>query len=164
MQIDISMHSAYIIFFNVVMFCCSFSLWILALEHLAISNVFIVLHASGILYCLSTRLPSLGEDDTQTRIRTQVHIRNRNLKTSKAPIKSQTQGISLFMSAVSNQRGCPIVRGRLRAGFRGSEEVYVCIHICVQLYIHVHTYIHAFIRNASMHAYIHTFIHKSVHI
>ena len=32
--------------------------------------------------------------------------RNRNLKTSKAPLESQAQGTSLFTSAVSNQRGC----------------------------------------------------------
>src|SRR6218665_2348475 len=33
--------------------------------------------------------------------------RNRNLQTSKAPLKSQTQGTSLFTSAASNQRGFP---------------------------------------------------------
>jgi len=31
---------------------------------------------------------------------------NRNLHTSKAPLKSHVQGTSLFTSAVSNQRGC----------------------------------------------------------
>ena len=31
---------------------------------------------------------------------------NRNLQTSKAPLKSQAQGTSLFTSATSNQRGC----------------------------------------------------------
>jgi len=30
--------------------------------------------------------------------------RNRNPQTSKAPLESQAQGTSLFMSAVSNQR------------------------------------------------------------
>ena len=33
--------------------------------------------------------------------------RNRKLKTSKAPLKSQAQGTSLFTSAASNQRGFP---------------------------------------------------------
>src|SRR6218665_3018455 len=33
--------------------------------------------------------------------------RNRKLQTSKAPLKSQAQGTSLFMSAASNQRGFP---------------------------------------------------------
>ena len=33
--------------------------------------------------------------------------RNRKLQTSKAPLKSQTQGTSLFTSAASNQRGFP---------------------------------------------------------
>ena len=32
---------------------------------------------------------------------------NRNLQTSKVPLKSQAQGTSLFTSAASNQRGCP---------------------------------------------------------
>jgi len=32
---------------------------------------------------------------------------DRNLQTSKAPLKSQAQSISLFTSAASNQRGCP---------------------------------------------------------
>ena len=32
---------------------------------------------------------------------------NHNLQTSKAPLKSQAQGTSLFTSAASNQRGCP---------------------------------------------------------
>src|SRR6218665_1229809 len=36
-----------------------------------------------------------------------VHNRNRNLQTSKAPLKSQAQGTSLFTSAASNQRGFP---------------------------------------------------------
>src|SRR6218665_3548524 len=31
--------------------------------------------------------------------------RNRKLQTAKAPLKSQAQGISLFTSAASNQRG-----------------------------------------------------------
>src|SRR6218665_3012849 len=33
--------------------------------------------------------------------------RNRNLQTSKAPLKSQAQSTSLFTSAASNQRGFP---------------------------------------------------------
>src|SRR6218665_4080433 len=33
--------------------------------------------------------------------------RNRKLQTSKAPLKSQAQGTSLFTSAASNQRGFP---------------------------------------------------------
>jgi len=33
--------------------------------------------------------------------------RNRNLQTSKAPLKSQAQGTSLFMSTVLNQRNSP---------------------------------------------------------
>src|SRR6218665_3865033 len=41
--------------------------------------------------------------------------RNRKLQTSKAPLKSQAQGTSLFTSAASNQRGFPIVRGRLKS-------------------------------------------------
>ena len=36
-----------------------------------------------------------------------VNNRNRKLKTSKAPFKSQAQGTSLFTSAASNQRGFP---------------------------------------------------------
>ena len=32
---------------------------------------------------------------------------NRNLQTSKVPLKSQAQGTSLFTSTASNQRGCP---------------------------------------------------------
>jgi len=35
------------------------------------------------------------------------YVCNCNLQTSKAPLKSQAQGTSLFTSAVSNQRGCP---------------------------------------------------------
>src|SRR6218665_1573500 len=42
--------------------------------------------------------------------------RNRKLQTSKAPLKSQSQGTSLFTSAASNQMGFPIVRGKLRSG------------------------------------------------
>src|SRR6218665_3945326 len=40
------------------------------------------------------------------------------LQTSKAPLKSQAQGTSLFTSAASNERGVfqRIVRGRLRSG------------------------------------------------
>ena len=34
-------------------------------------------------------------------------VPNRNLQTSKAPLKSQAQGTSLFTSAASNQRGFP---------------------------------------------------------
>src|SRR6218665_3668688 len=45
-------------------------------------------------------------------------LRNRNLQTSKAPLKSQAQGTNLFTSAASNQRGFPIVRGRLRSGYQ----------------------------------------------
>ena len=33
--------------------------------------------------------------------------RNRKLQTSKAPLKSEAQGTSLFTSAASNQRGFP---------------------------------------------------------
>src|SRR6218665_4018289 len=50
--------------------------------------------------------------------------RNRNLQTSKAPLKSQAQGTSLFTSAASKQRGFPIVRGRLRSG---CQMVRVCV-------------------------------------
>ena len=35
-----------------------------------------------------------------------IHAGNRNLTTSKAPLKRQEQGTILFMSTVSNQRGC----------------------------------------------------------
>src|SRR6218665_3506060 len=35
------------------------------------------------------------------------YFRNRKLQTSKAPLKSQAQGTSLFTSAASNQRGFP---------------------------------------------------------
>src|SRR6218665_2278706 len=48
--------------------------------------------------------------------------RNRKLQTSKAPLKSQAQGTSLFTSAVSNQRGFPIVRERLRSGCQRVRE------------------------------------------
>jgi len=34
-------------------------------------------------------------------------MHNRNLQTSKVPLKSQAQGTSLFTSAAQNQRGCP---------------------------------------------------------
>jgi len=55
-----------------------------------------------------------------------VFLQTRDLQTSKAPLKSQAQGTSLFMSTASNQRGYPkdhrlikkIVRGRLRSGFQ----------------------------------------------
>src|SRR6218665_473735 len=36
-----------------------------------------------------------------------VRNRNRNLQTSKAPLKSQAQGTILFTSVASNQRGFP---------------------------------------------------------
>ena len=44
--------------------------------------------------------------------------RNRNLQTSKAPLKSQAQSTSIFTSDASNQRVFVqrIVRGRLRFG------------------------------------------------
>src|SRR6218665_3697542 len=48
--------------------------------------------------------------------------RNRKLQTSKAPLKSQAQGTSLFTSAASKQRGFPIVRGRLRSGCQRVRE------------------------------------------
>src|SRR6218665_3378107 len=48
--------------------------------------------------------------------------RNRKLQTSKAPLKSQAQGTRLFTSAASNQRGFPIVRGRLRSGCQRVRE------------------------------------------
>src|SRR6218665_1084863 len=48
--------------------------------------------------------------------------RNRKLQTSKAPLKSQAQGTSLFTSAASNQRVFPIVRGRLRSGCQRVRE------------------------------------------
>jgi len=39
---------------------------------------------------------------------TDAHSRNdRNLQISKAKLKSQARGTSLFTSATSNQRGCP---------------------------------------------------------
>jgi len=46
---------------------------------------------------------------------------NRNLQTSKAPLKSQAQGTILFTSAESNQKGClkdspSEARGRLPEG------------------------------------------------
>src|SRR6218665_796760 len=56
--------------------------------------------------------------------------RNRKLQTSKAPLKSQAQGTSLFMSAASNQRGFQrIVRGRLRSVFQRVRE-------CVKYALH----------------------------
>src|SRR6218665_1314059 len=49
--------------------------------------------------------------------------RNRKLQTSKAPLKIQAQGTSLFTSAASNQRGFQrIVRGRLRSIFQRVRE------------------------------------------
>src|SRR6218665_3575880 len=36
-----------------------------------------------------------------------LRLCNRKLQTSKAPLKSQAQGTSLFTSAASNQRGFP---------------------------------------------------------
>jgi len=37
-----------------------------------------------------------------------ANIHNRNLRISRAPLKSQAhQGTSLLMSAAMNQRGCP---------------------------------------------------------
>jgi len=47
--------------------------------------------------CANSCLPSLNRNLS----------RNRNLQTSKAPLKSQAHGTSLFTSAASNQRGCP---------------------------------------------------------
>jgi len=38
---------------------------------------------------------------------TSQNVRNRNLTISRAPLKSQGQGTSLFTSAATNQRGCP---------------------------------------------------------
>src|SRR6218665_2411656 len=50
---------------------------------------------------------------------------NRKLQTSKAPLKSQAQGTSLFTSAASNQRDFQrIVRGRLRSG---CQRVIECV-------------------------------------
>src|SRR6218665_2934314 len=48
--------------------------------------------------------------------------RNRKLQFSKASLKSQAQGTSLFTSAASNQRGFLIVRGRLRSGCQRVRE------------------------------------------
>src|SRR6218665_3104723 len=44
-----------------------------------------------------------------TAITLQLYVinRNRNLQTSKAPLKSLAKSSSLFTSAASNQRGCP---------------------------------------------------------
>ena len=39
--------------------------------------------------------------------KTKTPNRDRDLQTSKALIKRQAHGISLFTSAASNQRGCP---------------------------------------------------------
>ena len=36
-----------------------------------------------------------------------IILRTRSLLTSKAPLKSQAQGTSLFTSTASNKRGCP---------------------------------------------------------
>ena len=36
-----------------------------------------------------------------------ISARNRNLKTSKAPLESQAQGSSSFTNTATNQRGCP---------------------------------------------------------
>ena len=50
--------------------------------------------------------------------------RNRNLKISKALLKSQVhQGTSLFTSAASNQYSPSIVRGKLRSGYR-NHRIY----------------------------------------
>src|SRR6218665_3433783 len=45
--------------------------------------------------------------------------RNRKLQTSKAPLKSQAQGTSLFTSAASNQRG--VVEERLDSMMQNGE-------------------------------------------
>jgi len=36
-----------------------------------------------------------------------VRVRNRDLKISRSPLKSQAQGTSLFTSVATNHRGCP---------------------------------------------------------
>ena len=61
---------------------------------------------------------------THNRTRNIGRNRNRKLQTSKAPLKSQAQGTSLFTSAASNQRGFPLVRGRLRSG---CQNVIECV-------------------------------------
>ena len=57
--------------------------------------------------CLSTDLELINAvrfDELPYKVEL---TRNRNLQTSKAPLKSQAQGTILFTSAASNQRGCP---------------------------------------------------------
>src|SRR6218665_1510653 len=51
--------------------------------------------------------PNLLSPLTRAHTRTRTRNRNRKLQTSKAPLKSQAQGTSLFTSAASNQRGFP---------------------------------------------------------
>jgi len=54
-----------------------------------------------------------------------VH-RNSNLQTSKAPLKNQAQGTSLFTSFASNQRGWPVGGlGPVARGFKRGGKVAV---------------------------------------
>src|SRR6218665_2704205 len=52
-------------------------------------------------HCTTERVVCSKRQDFRNR------NRNRKLQTSKAPLKSQAQGTSLFTSAASNQRGFP---------------------------------------------------------
>src|SRR6218665_713265 len=56
--------------------------------------------------------------------------RNRKLRTSKAPLKSEAQGTSLFTSAASNQRVFP-KNSPWEAQVRLPEGVCLCVCVCV---------------------------------
>src|SRR6218665_3490540 len=71
-------------------------------------------------YCDCTPLPNLSNFSVNVNVFSRN--RNRKLQISKAPLKSQEQGTSLFTRAASNQRGFPIVRGRFRSGCQRVRE------------------------------------------
>ena len=52
-------------------------------------------------------LANVNFHQSAAKMRQQLSLHNRNLKSSRAPLKSQVQSTSLYMSAVTNQRGCP---------------------------------------------------------
>src|SRR6218665_1195320 len=77
-----------------------------------------------------------------------VMNRNRNLQTSKGPLRSQAQGTSLFASAWSNQRGCPTIspwkayvrlpEGERRQNCLSTPLILILLHCivlhCIALY------------------------------
>src|SRR6218665_1989001 len=102
---------------------------------------------------------------------------NRKLQTSKAPLKSQAQGTSLFTSAASNQRGflknspweaqVRFPEGERMRQIRGVFQTYALTHRCAKpLYVkhvdaieritigHVYMYIKIYIYKSGIYIYI----------